>query len=135
MKLRAGIIFTPDKTDTHLEAKPYLRLERRQKGKIGLFTTKPPTWDGMVAKAGGMAERTAAKARAKTGLQYEVLTGDNDHVKWAKTPAEAERIADVCGGYVHDHTEGMVVYVSEGRKRRKQSAVIPDPGVDEEVDG
>jgi len=49
MKLRAGIIFTPDKTDTHLEAKPYLRFQRKQRGqpgpeqqqgKIGFFRTK-----------------------------------------------------------------------------------------------
>jgi hypothetical protein len=90
----------------------------------------------MVAKAGGMAERTAAKARSKTGLQYEVMLGDNQHVCWAKTAAQAAADADACDGYVHDHTEGMVVYVSEGRKRRKQSADIPDPGVqqDDEVE-
>lgn len=50
MKLRAGIIFTPDKTDTHLEPHPYFRLQHKQRaqpaegeeghGQIGFFRTK-----------------------------------------------------------------------------------------------
>ena len=47
-QLRAGIIFTPDKTDSYLEPKPYLRLQRKQRGlpvpeqqgQIGFFRTK-----------------------------------------------------------------------------------------------
>jgi len=102
---------------------------------------KPPTWDGMVAKAGSVAERTAAKGRSAAGIQYEVRVGDNEHVRYAKTLGEAQKMADACSGYVHDHTEGMVVYESLGRKRRfgrDRAADVPASGemdAGEEVSG
>jgi len=118
-RFRAGVVFKPDPTDTHLEAKPYV--------KIGFFrtksapTSKMPTGHQMEVKIAGKVDKAHKALLERTGTRYEVKfrgSGADQRVESFASQAEAEDRANQVGGFVHDHYEGRDIYWSPRHLKR-----------------
>jgi hypothetical protein len=123
---RAGIRFTPDKTDTHLEAKPYMNFGRAKTGISGKTKDTTPRGDRIQVKLAGTTERAVAKAIKASGHQYIVKDRDGHPRGAFATLDEAEAKAGD-SDTVFDRLEGRNV------KRKRDRDEIPDPGVQDDV--
>jgi hypothetical protein len=101
---RAGIVFTPDRTDSHLEAKPYMKFGKAKTGISGKRKDTTPRSDRVKVRLAGTTERTVAKALPI----WEAAAGESDAI--------------------FDRLEGRNL------NRKKRDYDVPDPGVQEEPD-
>ncbi len=126
MKLfRVGIRFTPDKTDTHLEAKPYMNFGRPKKGLSGREKDPRPRSERIQIKLAGTTEKAVARGIKASGHQFVVRDRDGHPRGAFATLEEAEAGAGESDA-IFDRLEGRNV------NRKKRDYDIPDPGVTEE---
>jgi hypothetical protein len=124
---RAGIVFTPDRTDSHLEAKPYMKFGKAKTGISGKRKDTTPRSDRVKVRLAGTTERTVAKAIKASGHQYIVKDRDGHPRGAFATVDEAEAAAGESDA-IFDRLEGRNL------NRKKRDYDVPDPGVQEEPD-
>jgi hypothetical protein len=121
---RAGIIFTPDKTDSHLEAKPYMKFGKAKKGISGKPKDPRPRSERIQIRLAGTTERAVARGIKASGHQFVVKNRDGHPRGAFATLEEAEAKAGDSDA-IFDRLEGRNV------RRRRDRYDIPDPGVEE----
>ncbi len=122
---RAGIVFTPDRTDSHLEAKPYMKFGRAKTGISGKQKDPRPRSERIQIRLAGTTERTVNKAIKASGHQFVVKDRDGHPRGAFATVEEAEASAGETDT-VFDRIEGRNI------NRKKRNDEIPDPGVQDE---
>lgn len=122
---RAGIVFTPDPTDSHLEARPYIKFGKPKKRFTGGQTDPTPRGERIRNRLVGTTERTVAKVIERSGNRFVVKDRDGHPRGWYPTVGEAERKA-IDSDFIFDRVEGRNL------NRKKRNYDIPDPGVVED---